>query len=79
MFVGSTHCRIGDDNADRWCYYENGQPVQKDVIPAMWKLFDELAQNVIDVYEKNRISEFEKPVKNVWIELKESTITVSHL
>lgn len=78
MFVGSTHCRIGDDNADRWCYYENGQPIQKDVIPAMWKLFDELAQNVIDVYEKNRINEFEKPVKNVWITLEESTITVKN-
>ena len=76
MFVGKTSCKTGDANTNPWSYYEDGRLIEKDVIPALWKLFDEVAQNVIDVYQKNSLSDEEIPVTNVKIEVSDDTISV---
>lgn len=79
MFVGSTNVQRGNDQEGHgWSYYFDGVHVPKYVIPALYKLVDELLVNVTDVYQKNKGNQKEDPVKNVWItcDWKESTITV---
>ena len=76
MFVGKTSCKTGDANTSPWSYYEDGHLIEKDVIPALWKLFDEVAQNVIDVYQKNSLSDEETPVTHVKINVSDDTISV---
>ena len=60
MFVGKT------DSA-KWIFLRHGKNCEKNVVPACWKLFDELIVNVQDVYEKNRANPQEQNVSNVWI------------
>lgn len=78
MYVGRTHCKLGDANDSKWCFYENGKAVPQDVIPALWKLFDEASQNVIDLYEKNNRNGEENLVKNVWVTLEKDTIIIKN-
>jgi len=78
MFVGQTNCKLGDANRSKWCYHVNGKVEEKDVIAALWKLFDEAAQNVIDVHKKNSRTGEEQPVEHVWITIDKDTITMKN-
>ena len=60
MFVGKT-------DSSQWSYYQHGKLCNKNVVPALYKLFDELVVNVQDVYTKNRANPQEQNVSSVWI------------
>ena len=77
MFVGLTWVTKGNDaDGHAWPYYFDGVLNKKYVIPALYKLIDEILVNVMDVYTKNSTGE-EAPVKNVWITVDYDTNTIS--
>lgn len=77
MYVGSVNVEKGNDaDGHDWPYYFDGVLNKKYVIPALYKLIDELLVNVMDVYTKNSTGE-EAPVKNVWITVDYDTNTIS--
>ena len=77
MYVGSVNVEKGNDaDGHDWPYYFDGVLNKKYVIPAMYKLIDELLVNVMDVHTKNSTGE-EAPVKNVWITVDYDTNTIS--
>jgi len=71
VYVGST-----TQDEEGWSYYRHGALQQLYVIPALYKLFDELIVNVQDVYMKNQRSAVEENVTKVFIKIDWNTNTI---
>ena len=79
VYVGVKNVNTDMDDIEQafWCYYENGMLVPLYVIPALWKLFDEIIVNCQDVWMKNKKDNL-APVTKVKIDIdwEKSSITV---